>query len=321
MYDGKADLLYCRDAAQGLVHGVDLPRVGQLGHPVQLRRGKRHGRRVHNEVAVPVRLGHCPTPDRVVLGVFYPRRLGVGPPAPAHVLVGGQHDRLRGCLLGDIGGTAYVVQLGDGPFLLERLRYLYRGVLAHAVDEQVRFCVEDDAPAHLVLPIVVVREAAQAGLQRADDYWHLGTEGLSCTVGVDDDGPVRTQPRLFPGRVEVLAPSVLCRRVVRDHGVQVPRAYHYAQPRRAHGLERLRRVPVRLAEHSDPVAFGLQHPGNDRRAEARVVHICVPADDEEVIPPPAALVHVLGGHRQEIGPVDHSSSPPYQPLTPLCFTR
>ena len=36
---------------------------------------------------------------------------------------------------------------------------------------------------------------------------------------------------------------------------------------------------------------------------------------------PAALVHLLARHGQKIGPVYHSSSPPYQPLTPLCFTK
>jgi len=199
VYDRKAHLLDGRDAAHGVVHRVHLARVRQLRHAVELLPGERHGGRVHHEIAVPMCLGHAPPAHRVVLRVLYARRLGVGALAPADLLEGGQHKRVLGRLLGDVSRAADVVQLRDGLFLLERLGDLDRGVLAHAVDQQVGLCVEDDAAADLVLPVVIVSKAAQAGLQRANDYGHVRPEGLPRAVCVDDHGPVRAQAHLFAG--------------------------------------------------------------------------------------------------------------------------
>ena len=81
-----------------------------------------------------------------------------------------------------------------------------------------------------------------------------------------------------------------------------------AQPRPAHGAEGLRVVPVRLREHGHAQALGLEHAADDRRAEARMIDICVAADDERIVPPPAALVHLLGGDGQKITPLHVSPS-------------
>ena len=95
---------------------------------------------------------------------------------------------------------------------------------------------------------------------------------------------------------------------MRDHGVEIARADEHAQPRPAHGAEGLRIVPVRLCEYGYTQPLGLEHAADDRRAEAWVVNIGVAADDERIVPPPAALVHLLGGDGQKITPIHVSPS-------------
>ena len=252
-------------------------------------------------------LSERPAAHGVVLGVLHARGVGVGALALADLLVAGEDDGALRRFGADIGRAAYVVHGRDVLAALEPARYLYRGVLAHAVGQQVGLGVEDDAAAHLVLPVVVVGKAPEARLQRAY-YDRQPREGLAGAVGVDGHRAVGAQPHLFAGGVEVLAAAVLAGGVVRDHAVQVARAYHDAKARPAHGREGLGAVPVGLAEHGHAEALGLQHAGYDRRAEAGVVDIGVPADDEEVVPPPAARVHVLGRDGQKIE-FSHSSSP------------
>ena len=255
----------------------------------------------------------------VVLGVFYTRGLGVGALVGADLLIGGQHERALGRLLRYIGRAADIAHIRYVAARGEAAGNLNRRVLAHAVDEEVGPGVENDAAAHLVLPVVVVGEAPEARLERAYDHGEAG-EGLARAVRVYGDGAVGAQARFAAGRVEVLAAGMAARRVVRDHAVEVARAYHDAEARPAHGAEGLRAVPVRLAEHRDAEALGLEHAGYNRRAEARVVDIRVAADDEEIVAVPAAGGHVLRRDRQEITSV-HTSSPKYQPDTPSCLTR
>ena len=73
-------------------------------------------------------------------------------------------------------------------------------------------------------------------------------------------------------------------------------------------VEYVRDIFRRLREHGYAQTLGLEHAADDRRAEAWVVNIGVAADDERIVPPPAALVHLLGGDGQKITPIHASPS-------------
>ena len=180
----------------------------------------------------------------------------------------------------------------------EPARNLARGIFAHAVDKKVCLRVEDERAADLIVPVVVVGKAAQARLQSADDDGDVA-EGLAAAVGVHDGRAVGPQAHPVAGGVEVLRAALFCRRVVRDHRVDVAAADHHAVARTAHRAEGIRAVPVRLGEHGYAVALVLQHACDDRRAEARVVDIRVRRDDKEVIVVPAALDHLVLRDRQK----------------------
>jgi hypothetical protein len=63
------------------------------------------------------------------------------------------------------------------------------GALAHAEDQQIGLAVHQDRAAHLVRPVVVVGDAAQRGLDAAEDDRHVA-EGLATALGVDHRGAV-----------------------------------------------------------------------------------------------------------------------------------
>ena len=165
--DGEADLFDGGHAAHTVVDRVRLPHVGQLGHVVQLRRGQGHGGGIGDEIAVPVGLDDGPAPDGVVLIVLHQIGLGVGFFALADGLIGGDGERGvvagRG-VLGQEAGALHVGDLAHRRSGGQGLGDVGHGPLAHAVDEQVGLGVQQDRAADLILPVVVMGEAAEGGL-------------------------------------------------------------------------------------------------------------------------------------------------------------
>ena len=260
----------------------------------------------------------------VVLLILKARCIGVKALAVAHVGKRRQRHRLEGALVGaarKYRGAANIAHFGHGDLLLEPPRYLALCVLAHAVHEHIRARIDKDRPAHLVLPIVIMRKAPERRLKPADYYGHVRAEGLARTVGVDYRGSVRAQSRLLAGRIEILAAALFGGGVVCDHGVEVARSDQNRKARAAECGNGIGGVPIRLSADRDAKAVGFQNSPYHRRAEARMVNICVARYEQKVIPPPAALVHLLLRNRQKIKIIYHISSPRYQPDVPLCLTR
>ena len=310
--DGEAHLLNGGHAPHVVVHGVGLPHIGELGHPVHLRCGEGHGRGIDQQQVPAVALEDGLAHEGVVLVILD----HVG---PGVVLLAGGHLLERGNLHLGVGahtrvpnGHAGAPHVGD---LLHRSAGgqsgddLHRGLLPHAVGEDVRLGVKEDGPAHLVLPVVVVGKPPQGGLQAADDDGDV-PEHLPHPVGVHHGGVVGTKPGLSPGGVGVVVAALPSCRVVGHHGVQVARGDHYRQLWTAQGGEGLRGAPVGLGQDGHPVALRLQHPADDGGAEGGVVHIGVPGDDQNVIGIPAPAGHVLPGDGEEKIAVKAHGGPP-----------
>ncbi len=191
--DGKAHLLNGGNAPHFVIHRVRLPDVGQLGHPVQLRRGQGIGGRVHNQKPLPVLLDNGLAGHRVVFQILHHVGLGIG-------LFGGGHLRKGGDLHPGIGADAGIASDYAGASDIGDLLHwrpggqpggdLQGGGFPHAVGEDIRLGVKEDGTAHLVLPVIVVGEAAEGRLQPADDDGDI-SKNLPDPVGVDDGGAVR----------------------------------------------------------------------------------------------------------------------------------
>src|SRR5690606_15798389 len=104
----------------------------------------------------------------------------------------------------DEGRAAHVPDLVGALPGREPVRNLDDLPLAVAEYEEIRLRVEQDRAAHLLLPVVEVRDAPEAGLDSADHDRHVGI-GFARTLRVDEDGPVRTLSADSARRVRVVA--------------------------------------------------------------------------------------------------------------------
>ena len=310
MGDGKLYLLDGRYAV--LVHGMHLPGVGQGVQGVQLLPPQRPRRRVHHQIPPLAGLHHRAAPDGIMLVVFDLRRPGIGRLVRAYRLI---PRRVRPVelqlthLVGDVRRPRYIRQLRRRCLPRQTPGDLRRGALAHAVHQQVGGCVEQDAAAHPVVPVVVVGEPPQRRLQPADNDGHIRPR-LPRPVGVHDSGPVRPLAHLPSLTVQIPGPPPLCHRVVGHHRVQVPPADQHPVPGLAHGPEVLRRVPVRLGQYRHPITLALPQPSDQRGAEAGVVDISVRRHHQKVIVIPAPVDHLLPAHRQKFHSFFHVFSLP-----------
>ena len=83
------------------------------------------------------------------------------------------------------------------------------------------------------------------------------------------------------------------------HGIDVSRADEERKARPAKAAELLRAVPVRLGDDAHRIAVALQHAADDRRAETRMIHVCVADDVYEIKLPDAARGKLLSRGGQE----------------------
>ena len=294
--DAKAHLLNGRNAAEGIVHRVGLARVRQRRDRVQLLRFERHGRRVDDKEFIAVRLRERLSPDGVVLGVFRARGESVFLRIVPHFLKRRQEHR---ALRRFIGNDRRAADAAQGLAVAQAVCGLERCALAHAVDKDIRARVENDAPADLIVPVIVMREPAQRGLHPAEQDGDAG-ERLPRAVGVHGAGAVGPQPGLTAGGIEILAAALFRRRIVRDHAVEIARADENAElgppHRRKHGGV----VPRGLREHRHAVARVLEQPPDDGRAERRVIDISVARHEQYIVPVPATREHILARDGQKI---------------------
>lgn len=298
--DGEADLVEGGDAAGFVVVGVPVARVGQLGDLVHLGGGEGRRRRVlHHVDAVGVGLDQAPAGDGVHVLLLDVEAARVGEAVGFELVPGGEQlvvvdlvERARAARAVD--GAVHVGDLVDGQPACQRVGDLDDRVLAHAVDQQVGTGVEQHGALELVLPVVVVGQAAQARLDAADDDGLVLVRAAD-EVAVDRDGAVGTAPRLAAGGVGVLVARLLVDGVVVDHRVHVAGGHEEAQARLAQRRDAFGVGPVGLADDADAVARVLENARDDGHAEARMVDVGVAADVDEVAGVPAAGVHVGAG--------------------------
>ena len=221
--DRKLDLGKGRHAARRVVVGMPIACVGEFGHLVHLVGGECRRRRVlHHIDAVGIGLYQAMAGDGVHILLLHVKAARVVElvggkivPAGQQVVVVDLVERTRA-----VDGAVDIGDLIDGQSRVERVGDLDNRVLAHAVDEDVGARVEQHRALELVLPVVVVGQAAQARLDAADDDGGV-LERLADEVAVDRDSSVGTVPLLATGSVGVGVAAVLGHRIVVDHGVHV----------------------------------------------------------------------------------------------------
>ena len=194
--------------------------------------------------------------------------------------------------------AANVVDARPGSPCGDAMRDLDHRALGVAVEQEVGLGVDQDRAAHLVRPVVVMRDAAQRRLDAAEHDRHVRI-GLAAALRVDDDGAVRPFAALAARRVAVVVAQAAVGGVAVDHRIHVAAGDAEEQVRLAQRLERLGALPVGLGDDADAKALRLQQAADDRHAEARMVDIGVAGDEDDVAAVPAERVHLGPRHRQE----------------------
>ena len=292
--NGKLDLGKGRHAARRVVIGMPVACVGEFGHLVHLVGGECRRRRVlHHIDAVGVGLYQAMPGDGVHILLLHVKAARVVELVGGKVIPAGQQvvvvdlvERVRA-----VNGAVDIGNLIDGQSGVERVGDLDDRVLAHAVDEDVGARVEQYRALELVLPVVVVGQAAQARLDAADDDGGV-LERLADEVAIDRDGSVGTAPLLATGGIGVGVAAVLGHRIVVDHGVHVAGADEKAQAWLAEHGDAGGVGPVGLADDANFVAVCVEDAADDGHAKAGVVHVSVAADVDKVTLVPAARIHV-----------------------------
>ena len=177
--------------------------------------------------------------------------------------------------VGAVDGAVDVGDLVDEQARVERVGDLDDRVLTHAVDEDVGARVEQYRALELVLPVVVVGQAAQACLDAADDDGGV-LERLADEVAVDRDGAIGSVSLFTARGVGIGVATMLGHRVVVDHGVHVAGADEKAQARFAEHRDAGGVGPVGLADDAHFVAVRVEHAADDGHTKAGVVHVASP---------------------------------------------
>ena len=173
------------------------------------------------------------------------------------------------------------VMLADRLARIEALRDRGDLPLRIAVHQQIRFRVDQHRAAHLVRPIIEMRDAPQARLDAAD---HDGNalEGFANALRVDDDAAVRALAALPAGRVRIVAAHPAIGGVAIHHRIHVAAGDAEEQARRAERREIRGAVPIRLGDDADLESLRLEHAADDGHAEARMIHVGIAGDDDDV---------------------------------------
>ena len=112
--------------------------------------------------------------------------------------------------------------------------------LAIAVHQQIGLGIEQHRAAHLLRPVVKVRDAAQRCLDAADDDRHVAV-GLARALRVHDHRAIGPLAALAAGRVGIVAAHAPVGGVAIDHRVHVAGGDAEEQPRRTQRAQRTRR--------------------------------------------------------------------------------
>ncbi len=143
--------------------------------------------------------------------------------------------------------AAHVGDVVDALAAGEAMRELDDAALGVAVQEHVRLRVEQHRAAHLLRPVIEVRDAPQRGLDAADDDRHVA-ERFARTLRVHDDRAIRALAAFAARRVRVVAAHAAVGGVAVHHRIHVPGGDAEEQVRAAERPERIGALPVGLGD-------------------------------------------------------------------------
>ena len=280
--DRVFDHLPRRNVAFALVTRVWGTFVGEVERVVELLgRERRIGGR-HDHIAVADSLHECHRGfHQVALGLDDGEVLPESGLVADALLVAAKADCRGGveprniALVGEEGHLPDFAQQLGVVAVAHRLGELLHNPFAHAVDQKIGAAFGQHRGLQLVVPVVVVGQAPQGGLDASDHHRNVGKQPFE-NLRVDRHGVVGAESRLASGGVGVVVAQTQVGRVVVDHRIHRPAGDAEKETRRAQLGEVAQVVPpVGLGNDGHAVALGFEQAPHDSRPECRVVDVGV----------------------------------------------
>ena len=207
--------------------------------------------------------------------------------------------------LAEIFGCCKQFLLVVGEFLLYEPAQSCQRKFAHAIDEQVGATLLQDAGAQGLLPIVVVGDAPQGGLDASQHHGHIGIE-LFENVGVDDARHFRSHVVTSIGAVSVFRTQATGSGVAIHHRVHISRRDAEEKAWAAEALEvAIVAVPRGLGHNANAKPFGFKQSSNDCCSKGRVVDIGIAGEKNDVGLCPTAKLHFALRSGEPVGELWH----------------
>ena len=116
------------------------------------------------------------------------------------------------------------------------MRNFYDLPFAVPIDEKVSLGIHQDRAAHLVRPVVVMGDSAQAGLDATQHDGNL-LVGFPAALGIHRHAAIGPFVRLTPRRVGIIGADLAVGGVAVDHGIHVAAGHSEKQIGFAQSLE------------------------------------------------------------------------------------
>ena len=165
-----------RNAPQGLIGRMGRPHIGKGVHVVHFQSGKGLCRRILDHIEmVRIRLTETFSRKRIGVLVLGKKALRIGALIFPHLVVGRQPD----CIINGLPPVRLIDGAVDKGNILnidprsQGICDLHDGPFPHTVGNKIRLGIHQDGMLHLSGPVIVVGQAAQAGLDPADDNGSL----------------------------------------------------------------------------------------------------------------------------------------------------
>ena len=158
--------------------------------------------------------------------------------------------------------------------------------LCVAIHQQIGLGVEENRAAHLLGPVIEMRNTPQTRLDSANDDRHIGIR-LTGTLGIDDDRPIGPFATLTARGIGVVTANPSIARIAIDHRIHISGCNAEKEVRLAEDAERIGTLPVWLGDDSDSETLRLQQAADDSHPETRVVDVGVARHHDDVAAVPA----------------------------------
>ena len=319
--DREFDHLVGRNAFP-LVFGVWQSRVGKIKRAVDLRRCHWRERRVDHRPAVGHALQKALRMQFVALFFDVAEVGGIFLLVGQAFLVGEKRDVVIAETAWDVGfrfqrhglfhweaahnlaegvGRAVGLFAAVQEFVFKQMAELSRWEFAHAIDNHVGLAVAEHTFAKALLPVVVVRDAAQRCLDSAEHHRHVGIELLE-DLCVDHCWVFRSHVVSAVGTVGIFRTQPSRGGVFVHHGIHTSRCHRKEEAWPPQFLEVAEvAMPVGLRHDANAEALVFEQAADDGGAERRVVNVGVGREENDVGLFPASQVHFFAGGWQPVG--------------------